>query len=438
MGSVRISQCMIVKNEEKNIRKALSWGKEIMWEQIVVDTGSTDRTVEIAKEMGAKVYHFAWIQDFSAAKNFALSKAQGDWIAFLDADEYMTEEWAFKLPELLNELHQTDYIAVSGPLADIGDAKEVLSVARQWRFFRNMPGLCYQNPIHEILVLEGKLIAKGRVWDTGDDFLIYHTGYAKSVSDEKNKKDRNLAILKSELQKRPNDPGVMGYLGDTYQSEGEPEEAEKWFRRAIAAMPVRIDPADERSAATFIYLLQLLAEKEDIESFNHVYENAKKSVPWVYDIDYMAARFFIEQELYEKALHHMQQALQIIETYGESAYGIYLLANIADFWEDMALCYYETGRYKACVEQCVGLLKEDKHRLRALAILLLALQKENQEAVLSFMKSLYVLEELRDRGLLIRAAIQAKAVPFLEVLKPICTAEECEMIEMAEQRINCL
>ena len=76
---VRISQCMIVKNEEKNIERALSWGREIMWEQIVVDTGSTDRTIEIAK---------------------------GDWICFLDADEYMMSEDARKLKELLDGLEK--------------------------------------------------------------------------------------------------------------------------------------------------------------------------------------------------------------------------------------------------------------------------------------------------------------------------------------------
>ena len=88
----RISQCMIVKNEEKNIEKALSWGKGVVSEQIVVDTGSTDRTVELAEKMGAKVYHFEWIDDFSAAKNFAISKAKYEWIALLDADEYFSEE----------------------------------------------------------------------------------------------------------------------------------------------------------------------------------------------------------------------------------------------------------------------------------------------------------------------------------------------------------
>ena len=58
---IRISQCMIVKNEEKNIEKALTWGKAVMWEQIVVDTGSTDRTVELARKHGAKVFFFDWI-----------------------------------------------------------------------------------------------------------------------------------------------------------------------------------------------------------------------------------------------------------------------------------------------------------------------------------------------------------------------------------------
>ena len=87
--TIRISQCMIVKNEEKNIKRALLWGKEVMWEQVVVDTGSTDRTVELACEMGAKVYHYLWTDDFSAAKNYAIEKCSGDWIALLDADEYM-------------------------------------------------------------------------------------------------------------------------------------------------------------------------------------------------------------------------------------------------------------------------------------------------------------------------------------------------------------
>lgn len=82
INSFRLSQALIVKNEEANIERALSWGRSFLDEQIVVDTGSTDRTVEIAKRCGAAVYHFDWVNDFSAAKNFALEKCTGDWIFF--------------------------------------------------------------------------------------------------------------------------------------------------------------------------------------------------------------------------------------------------------------------------------------------------------------------------------------------------------------------
>ena len=82
----RISQCMIVKNEERNIERALLWGKTVMWEQIVVDTGSADRTVELARKMGAKVFFLEWPENFAAAKNYAIDRAEGDWIVFLDAD----------------------------------------------------------------------------------------------------------------------------------------------------------------------------------------------------------------------------------------------------------------------------------------------------------------------------------------------------------------
>ena len=76
---IQISQCMIVKNEEKNIERALSWGREIVCEQIVVDTGSTDRTVELASAMVKEggIYHIPWQDDFAAAKNYAISKAKG-------------------------------------------------------------------------------------------------------------------------------------------------------------------------------------------------------------------------------------------------------------------------------------------------------------------------------------------------------------------------
>ena len=124
----KISQCMIVKNEEKNIEKALSWGKGVVSEQIVVDTGSTDRTVELAEKMGAKVYHFEWIDDFSAAKNFAISKAKYEWIALLDADEYFSEEDAKKLLFYIRQLNDSKYDIIATAWVHINNDGRVIAV----------------------------------------------------------------------------------------------------------------------------------------------------------------------------------------------------------------------------------------------------------------------------------------------------------------------
>ena len=118
-SGVRISQCMIVKDEENNIKKALSWGKGIVCEQIVVDTGSRDRTVQIAESMGARVYHYTWTDDFAAAKNYAISKAKGEWIAFLDADETWAPGDEKKLLKILEQLEPT---RAEGITTEIGRA----------------------------------------------------------------------------------------------------------------------------------------------------------------------------------------------------------------------------------------------------------------------------------------------------------------------------
>ena len=103
---IRISACTIAKNEEKNIRHWVNSVKRFADEIIVVDTGSTDHTREIAAEEGAELYEFPWCNDFSAAKNFALDKASGDWIVMLDADEYFDEASQQKLRSILQKYHK--------------------------------------------------------------------------------------------------------------------------------------------------------------------------------------------------------------------------------------------------------------------------------------------------------------------------------------------
>lgn len=89
---VTISLCMIVRNEEKSLHRCLSTIASLVDEIVIVDTGSTDKTKEIALSFGAVIYDFEWIDNFSAARNFAFSKATQEYILWLDADDYIKEE----------------------------------------------------------------------------------------------------------------------------------------------------------------------------------------------------------------------------------------------------------------------------------------------------------------------------------------------------------
>jgi len=188
---IRLSQCMIVKNEEKNVKRALSWAKGIAFEQIVVDTGSTDRTVEIAEHMGAKIFHFTWIDDFSAAKNYAIEKASGDWIAFLDADEYISAKHARLIIPLIEKcinLYGNNVVALTSQWAQLKDDGNISQIDRQQRIFINHPEVRYERPIHETL-----RIPSGTFPVPENDIIIMHTGYSHGAYADTRKIERNIA-----------------------------------------------------------------------------------------------------------------------------------------------------------------------------------------------------------------------------------------------------
>ena len=142
-ADVRLSQCMIVKNEETNIERALSWGKDIVYEQIVVDVAARTGPLSLPGH-GGKVYDFEWIDDFAAAKNYAINKASGEWIAFLDADEYFPPEEAEKLMPLLNKLARTRYYVMLTSWMHVNRDEKIFAGGVQTRIFKRMEGLRYK------------------------------------------------------------------------------------------------------------------------------------------------------------------------------------------------------------------------------------------------------------------------------------------------------
>lgn len=420
----RISQCMIVKNEEKNIKRALSWGKTVMWEQIVVDTGSTDRTAELAEKMGAKVFSMEWPEDFAAAKNYAIDRAEGEWIVFLDADEYMSEKDAKKLPDVFDQLARKEYDGITALLHNLDDAGRVFSSCSHLRFFRNIPDIRYKRRIHEQLVsLSGLEL---RIMDGTGELSIFHTGYQGELSKDKKKSGRNRRMLQMEIDEHPEDPELLGYMGDECYDNGDREEAERWYRSAIRHMPLELKEYDQRSAATFTRLLLLLTEETDAnwKSAEELYRQAVSAFPKEGDLDYIAGRFFATRGQSADSVHYLENALMKLKQYGCTNRALFLTGNLGDAYDLLAKGCYETGELQKCVSYAVEHLKYERYEMKPLLWLLKALfweeetvqDREKDEAVMGFLAKIYDVSSLKDRLFVLKTAQRAGCIGFVRYM----------------------
>ena len=189
---MKISACVIVKNEEKNITQWLNNMRQIADEIIVVDTGSTDNTLNILENANITPYHFTWCNDFAAAKNYAIQQATGDWIVFLDADEYFDASSVQRFRTEMTRYNANKKIgAIMCQLVnvDTDNRNKIIDTMIQVRIFRNSKDIYYKNPVHEQLVTKpGKYIMQKCF-----DLQIIHTGYSASIL--RKKAERDLPIL---------------------------------------------------------------------------------------------------------------------------------------------------------------------------------------------------------------------------------------------------
>jgi glycosyltransferase involved in cell wall biosynthesis/ADP-heptose:LPS heptosyltransferase/predicted Zn-dependent protease len=204
-----LSVCLIVKNEEKFLAQSLKSVHGIAQQIIVVDTGSADRTVEIAKEFSAEIYTHTWNDDFSAARNAALEHATGDWILVLDADEELP---AAQHAKLLTDMKNSGAMAYRLPLVNSGLEAEGQSFVP--RLFRNVPGAYYYGRVHEQIF--PSLLPLCKSWGLkaamGTAELMHH-GYGKEMVRDRNKIERNLKLLRLACEENPHDVNLAMNLG---------------------------------------------------------------------------------------------------------------------------------------------------------------------------------------------------------------------------------
>ncbi len=253
-----ISVCMIGKNEEKNICDCLSSIPNEFFEIIFVDTGSTDQTKRLVQKYTTKIYDFPWINDFSAARNFSIQKASNDWILILDCDEIITH---ISFPEIKTFLSSEE--TAVGIVFRNNLTEEQNSVNHSYEFIKRLfhrKYYHYEGPIHEQLV---PILTNTKMNTSNIPLELLHTGYLGTIKERTEKAERNLLLLKKELEANPNSPYTLFQIGQSYYFIEEYKQAVTYFAKALS---FDVDPNAQYVKILIIsygYALSYLEKIED-------------------------------------------------------------------------------------------------------------------------------------------------------------------------------
>ncbi len=218
---------MIVRDESRFIEDCLESLTGMVDEIVLVDTGSVDDTLEIARRFPVKIDHFVWCDDFSAARNFAIDQASGGWILYIDADERLS------VPD---RAHLDDVLADDGKAAwNLRFHSRVgWTPYAEPRLFRNDPRIRFRGAIHEtmrygideVCRADGKMIGTCRL-------SLQHVGYE---DDQSRKNDRNIPLLRKRLEREPDHLYSLWHLGNCLRLAGDEDGAiATWTRGAAVA-----------------------------------------------------------------------------------------------------------------------------------------------------------------------------------------------------------
>lgn len=351
---IPISLCMITKNESDKLDRCLAAVKDLPLEIIVVDTGSTDNSVEVARKYTEHVYHFDWISDFAAARNFSISKATHDWILVLDTDEYVTSVDMEAIYKLIDE----NATGVGCLIRTSPDTVGSITVDHVERLF-NKKFYMYKRPIHEqVLPIDETLTAF-----CSFDIPLYvdHDGYFSSKEEMDLKAKRNLDILLASEHDYP-DSYTYFQIGQSYYIMGDYENACRYFEKGLN---FDLSPESEFVQLMIVHYGYSLLNTDRGE-------DAQLFLEQVYSyFDFLADFLMVIGTVYIRNEHYMKAALQFIKatqaekffTLGTNSFRAYY--HLGAVYEmigqpENALLFYEKcGAYDLAQER-IKFLKESQ------------------------------------------------------------------------------
>lgn len=265
-----ISLCMVTKDEEMTIRNCVESVRDIVDEIVVVDTGSTDKTIQIVKTLGAKVIQHKLGDDFSMVRNLSLRAASKDWILVLDTDERIEKDDSPKLRNLAAIGKCVGYFLPWHTY--MGEGNKLIDY--KLSFFRNIPEVYYEGLVHENVTNSIRRL-NGRCEIT--EVIIHH--YPIWTKEKHNEKERRQEeLLKKQISMNPNDSRALWFLGHIHYGWGMQQEAAKEFEEAIRSLsrPVEVLQASLSLAQIYIEenkLSDAIGVLEDAEGIYFHYQN---------------------------------------------------------------------------------------------------------------------------------------------------------------------
>lgn len=360
-GRPLLSLAMMVRDEEEFLEEALRSAKDWVDEMVVVDTGSRDRTVEIARDLGAKVSFFPWCDDFSAARNETLRRSTGRWIAVLDADERFRGERPEAIRAHLRPGPDHPFEALLLNVVNTTLGGEVMSSFFGVRVFPNDPRLGYTGRVHNRF---GSLDpSRPRV--TGTRYLgleVVHLGYDKDLYVKRRKAERSLPLIRRTVEERPDDHQYRFYLGRELHVLGRHDEAIVELERAVAgfrAGVARGEPPGLLQEATFTLLEALAAAGRPLEASLAAARDALEVFPRHPDLWAAAARALLAHGgPLDQAAAYLERAVAFVD-HPDGLHGQSVVRGRA--WalnEELGHVYWKLGRYAEAYRAFLAALTE--------------------------------------------------------------------------------
>ena len=390
---MKVSSCLIVKNEAENIGRCLESLKSVSNEIIVVDTGSTDNTVEIARSFGARVHFYEWDNNFSNAKNYALDKATGDWIIFLDADEYFDANTQKNLCYVFKSIHNNrGYDAVLFRMIHTeGYNGRIISENPTVRAFRGHNIIRFTGAVHEQPLNKDNTLYAANITDYS--LVVYHTGYSSVLLPEKI--NRNLELLKDEIANNRITNLTYYYMSSMNNNLGNSEESIKY---ALLSLEEPTFKKTIMAYQPYVFLIDNMAKLKDkytSEEIEKYIEEAVRQFPTHPEIWYVIGNVRKKQDDYPAAIECYLKALDCNKNFNLLLNNNFP-ARLELVYFYLAESYKKTGDPVQAIDYYFKSLKINKHNFDTLAGLYDLIKDQTPADIILFLNSIYDKENKGD------------------------------------------